>query len=109
MNQHFVPLSFTAGAGSLSINAPADPALAPPGYYMLFVLNAQGVPSVASMVKIGQPSTATVPAAPTAVTATACERHGVAHVDRAQQRRQHRSPATPSPPTWAAWPRPRPR
>ena len=71
MNQHFVPLSFTAGAGSLSVNAPADPALAPPGYYMLFVVNAQGTPSVASIVKIGQPSTATVPGAPTGVTATA--------------------------------------
>ena len=71
MNQHFVPLSFTAGAGSLSVNAPADPALAPPGYYMLFVVNAQGTPSVASMVKIGQASTATIPGAPTGVTATA--------------------------------------
>ena len=71
MNQHFVPLSFTAGSGSLSVNAPTDPALAPPGYYMLFVVNAQGIPSVASMVKIGQPSTATVPGAPSGVTATA--------------------------------------
>ena len=38
---------------------------------MLFVVNAQGVPSVASMVKIGQPSSATAPGAPTGVTATA--------------------------------------
>ena len=106
MNQHFVPLSFTAGAGSLSVNAPADPALAPPGYYMLFIVNAQGVPSVASMVKIGQPSTATVPPPRPAVTATAsnAQRHG--HVDGAQQRRQPDHAATPSRPTWAAWPRP---
>lgn len=68
MNQHFVPLSFTAGNGTLSVAAPATPALAPPGYYMLFVLNDQGVPSVASMVHLGQPVTA--PAAPPAPTAT---------------------------------------
>jgi hypothetical protein len=27
--------------------------LAPPGYYMLFILNASGVPSVARFVKLG--------------------------------------------------------
>ena len=36
---------------------------------MLFVVNAQGVPSVASIVKIGRPD-GTAPGAPTAVTAT---------------------------------------
>ncbi len=70
MDEHFVPLSFTAGSGSLSIQAPPSSALAPPGYYMLFLVNSKGVPSVASMVHIA-PSTATAPAAPTGVTATA--------------------------------------
>ncbi len=67
MSQHFVPLSFTAGAGSLTVQAPAAAALAPPGYYMVFILNANGVPSVASIVKLSR--TLTAPLAPTAVTA----------------------------------------
>ena len=50
MDQHFVPLSFTAGSGSLTVQAPAAAALAPPGTYMLFIVDDKGVPSVASMV-----------------------------------------------------------
>jgi hypothetical protein len=69
MNQHFVPLNFTADGSTLSVQAPAGSALAPPGYYMLFIVNDKGVPSVASMVQMSQAPTA--PAAPTAVTATA--------------------------------------
>jgi len=68
MNQHFVPLSFTASGTTLTVQGPSTAALAPPGYYMLFILNDQGVPSIASMVHLGQ--TLTVPAAPTSVTAT---------------------------------------
>jgi hypothetical protein len=68
MNQHFVPLNFTASGGTLTVQGPSTAALAPPGYYMLFILNDQGVPSVASMVHLGQ--TLTAPAAPTSVTAT---------------------------------------
>jgi Domain of unknown function (DUF1929)/Fibronectin type III domain len=69
MDQHFVPLSFTAGSGSLSVQAPSSPALAPPGYYMMFIVNGAGVPSVAAMVRI-DPTAPTAPSAPTAVTAT---------------------------------------
>ena len=36
---------------SIALTAPADAGIAPPGYYMLFVLH-QGVPSVAKWVKI---------------------------------------------------------
>ena len=38
MDQHFVPLTFTAGSGSLTVQAPAAAALAPPGTYMLFIV-----------------------------------------------------------------------
>ncbi len=69
MNQHFVPLSYTAASGSLSVQAPAGSADAPPGYYMVFLVNKSGVPSVASIVHLGAPATA--PAVPTGVTATA--------------------------------------
>src|SRR5882672_1814298 len=52
MNQRFVTLSFSAGAGSLSVSAPANTTVAPPGYYMLFIVNANGVPSVAAIVRL---------------------------------------------------------
>ncbi|MDQ4502250.1 fibronectin type III domain-containing protein [Sinomonas sp. ASV322] len=68
MDQHFVPLTFTAGSGSLSIQAPASGTYAPPGDYMLFIVNGSGVPSMAATVHIAPQPTA--PAAPTGVTAT---------------------------------------
>jgi hypothetical protein len=52
MNQRYVPLSFTAGSGSLSVTAPANANLAPKGYYMLFIIDSNGVPSVAAFVKL---------------------------------------------------------
>ena len=51
-NQRIVPLAFTASAGTLSVQAPANANLAPPGHYMLFILNTNGVPSVASIVQL---------------------------------------------------------
>jgi len=45
MNQRFNELAFTRVAGGLTISPPVDPNLAPPGQYMLFILNANGVPS----------------------------------------------------------------
>jgi hypothetical protein len=52
MNQRFMELTFTKSGNNLTVTAPANANLAPPGTYMLFALNAQGVPSVAKMVKI---------------------------------------------------------
>jgi len=53
MDQRMVGLSFTAqGNGTLMVNAPATGNLAPPGHYMLFVVNSAGVPSVASWVQL---------------------------------------------------------
>jgi hypothetical protein len=52
MEQRYVPLSFTPGVTSLTATAPANANIAPPGYYMLFVIDANGVPSVARMVKV---------------------------------------------------------
>src|SRR6202035_1351662 len=57
MDQREVGLSFTAGTASLNVTAPPDSNIAPPGYYMLFLLNNSGVPSVATFVQImGQPN-----------------------------------------------------
>ena len=50
-NQRFNRLSFTRVAGGLNVVAPSAN-LAPPGPYMLFILNSNGVPSVASIVRI---------------------------------------------------------
>jgi hypothetical protein len=38
---------------ALTILAPASANLAPPGYYMLFLLNANGVPSQGQIVRVG--------------------------------------------------------
>jgi hypothetical protein len=52
MNQRMNYLSFTASGSTLTVTAPSSPNLAPPGHYMLFVLDANGVPSVAKIVRI---------------------------------------------------------
>ncbi|HLB08341.1 MAG TPA: galactose oxidase early set domain-containing protein, partial [Gemmatimonadaceae bacterium] len=53
-NQHAMPLAFTvAGASSITVTAPARAALAPPGYYLLFIIDSHGVPSVGQFVRIG--------------------------------------------------------
>ena len=49
-NERYLPLSFQKGSGVLTITAPANAYLAPPGYYMLFIVNNAGVPSVAPFV-----------------------------------------------------------
>jgi hypothetical protein len=52
MDQREVGLSFTVGSGILTVTAPPNGNIAPPGYYMLFILNQAGVPSVASFVQV---------------------------------------------------------
>src|SRR6185295_11688471 len=43
MDQRLVELSFTAGSGIVTASAPPHGNVAPPGYYMLFILNSSGV------------------------------------------------------------------
>jgi hypothetical protein len=50
MGQRYLSLSFSAGTGSLTITAPANANLAPPGNYLLFLVDTNGVPSVATAV-----------------------------------------------------------
>lgn len=45
-------LQFTKTAGSLSVKAPANANLAPPGHYMLFILNRNGVPSEGKFIHV---------------------------------------------------------
>ena len=51
-DQRFVPLSFTQNQGSLTVQMPPSGSWAPPGNYMLFIVNSRGVPSVASIINI---------------------------------------------------------
>jgi galactose oxidase len=51
-NQRINRLDFTAASGGLDVSAPSDPNLSPPGHYMLFLLDNDGVPSVASMIRL---------------------------------------------------------
>jgi hypothetical protein len=60
MEQRYIPLSFTPGATSLTATAPANANIAPPGLYMLFIIDANGVPSVARMVSVQGNSLPTV-------------------------------------------------
>jgi Domain of unknown function (DUF1929)/Bacterial Ig domain len=52
MDQRFLPLTFQRSAGGLVVQAPPDANQAPPGYYMLFLVNTAGVPSIASFVAV---------------------------------------------------------
>lgn len=52
-NQRMNVLQYTAGNGAVNITPPANSNLAPPGLYMLFLVNSTGVPSVAGLVQLG--------------------------------------------------------
>ena len=54
MEQRLVGLTFTATSGELTVNAAPNLNIAPPGYYMLFVLNQTGVPSVARFIQVSK-------------------------------------------------------
>jgi hypothetical protein len=67
MDQRLVELSFTAQDGSLTVTAPPDGNIAPPGYYMLFIMDNSGVPSVAPFVQIMGPQSFSVAASASSV------------------------------------------
>lgn len=51
-NGRAMSLAFTVGSGSINVTAPANANAAPPGDYLLFVLNRNGVPSAGKVVRI---------------------------------------------------------
>jgi hypothetical protein len=57
-NQRYVPLSYVVDTGGrrLLVDTPADSNLAPPGDYLLFIVNGNGVPSVAKWVSLRAPA-----------------------------------------------------
>jgi hypothetical protein len=50
--QRYVGLSFTASGSGLAVVAPDTAAEAPPGWYMLFITDAQGIPSAAKILRL---------------------------------------------------------
>ena len=70
-NARATSLTFSQAAGGLNIDIPANRNDVPPGYYMLFLVNGQGVPSVASFVRFPAPYEDTsAPTAPTGLSAS---------------------------------------
>jgi Domain of unknown function (DUF1929)/Galactose oxidase, central domain len=51
-DQRFLNMPFSKTGTQSSLTAPANGNLAPPGYYLLFALNAKGVPSIGKMIKL---------------------------------------------------------
>jgi YVTN family beta-propeller protein len=52
MDQRFIELPFTSSGGLLDVESPPRASDAPGGYYMLFVIDNQGVPSKAKIVRM---------------------------------------------------------
>lgn len=53
MNQVYIPATFTKGTSSLQVQVPSNNNIMAPGYYMMFIINSNGVPSVAKIMQIG--------------------------------------------------------
>jgi hypothetical protein len=51
-NQRFNELTFVRTTGGLTVTSPGSRNIAPPGHYMVFVLNGAGVPSTAKIIRI---------------------------------------------------------
>ncbi|MEW2632308.1 galactose oxidase-like domain-containing protein [Streptomyces sp. NPDC048389] len=62
-NQRFVDLPMTVDGNNVDLNVTSNPNLAPPGWYMLFAVDANGVPSVAEWVHLGGPQAMTAASA----------------------------------------------
>jgi hypothetical protein len=54
-NQRFVDLLLSVDGTTVDLNVTSNPNLAPPGWYMLFAVDANGVPSVAKWVHLQGP------------------------------------------------------
>ena len=52
MDQRFMELAFTRSGGTLNVQAPTVAGIAPPGYYLLFVIDSSGVPSVGRILRM---------------------------------------------------------
>ena len=65
--QRYVPLSFSVSGTTITATSPATSNIAPAGYYMLFVTDTAGVPSVAKIVKLERGAVTPPPSAGTPI------------------------------------------
>ena len=56
MGQRINRLGFEQTTGGLNVTVPSNPNVAPPGYYMLFILNSDGVPAKAWILRLNIPA-----------------------------------------------------
>ncbi|WP_167784884.1 galactose oxidase-like domain-containing protein [Ramlibacter rhizophilus] len=61
MNQRLNVLGFSPGQGLLEVTAPASGNIAPPGHYLLFLVDQNGVPSLGRVVQLGATAAAPTP------------------------------------------------
>jgi len=52
MDQRFIELDFNGNNGQVNATLPASANIAPPGYYMMFLIDQNGTPSVGKMINI---------------------------------------------------------
>ena len=57
-DHYYIDLAWSPGTGQLTVTAPARPNLAPPGYYLLVIVNGNGVPSVMPFMQVQASSNA---------------------------------------------------
>jgi hypothetical protein len=60
MEQRYITLNFTSSGQALNLTSPSNSNIAPPGYYMLFIVDNQGVPAIAKMVRVESGSSSTI-------------------------------------------------
>ncbi|MFJ9703926.1 galactose oxidase-like domain-containing protein [Streptomyces sp. NPDC101234] len=63
-NQRFVDLPLSVDGDNVDLNVTSNPDVAPPGWYMLFAVDANGVPSVAKWVHLQGPAALSADASP---------------------------------------------
>jgi PA14 domain/Domain of unknown function (DUF1929)/Gylcosyl hydrolase family 115 C-terminal domain/Fibronectin type III domain len=73
MTQRISYPTFSQATGGLNITTTSNANLLPPGYYMLFLLNGNGVPSVAKIVRIAAVTNVSAPTNLTAVAGTSSQ------------------------------------
>ena len=70
MDQRFMNLTMNAGTGSVQLQSPSSANVAPPGMYMVFLIDDKGVPSVGHIVKVEETTDTSAPSAPSGLSVT---------------------------------------
>jgi hypothetical protein len=70
MDQRYMELSKSASGDGLQVSGPANANTAPPGMYMVYLVNSNGVPSQGQIVRVDSAVDTTAPSTPGTLTAT---------------------------------------